>query len=37
MLHDMMINIDYWDIFIARYDIMNTTILSSIPYMEELI
>ena len=29
----------YWisRYFIARYDIMNTTILSCIPYMEELI
>ena len=37
VLHDMMINIEYRDIVIARYDIMNMTILLSIPYMGELI
>ena len=33
VLHDMTINIKYRDIFIARYDVMNMTILSSITYV----
>ena len=37
VLHNMMINIEYHDIFIARYCIMSMTILLSVPYMEELI
>ena len=32
VLHDMAINIEYHNIFIVWYDIMNTTILSPIPY-----
>ena len=33
----MTLNIEYHDIFISWYDIMNTMILSAIPYVEEVI